>query len=117
MTKTEQMRKWRAGHRLQYNAYMRAYRQRVDGPIKNRRKEVRRIITERKNIPCVDCKQSYPFYVMDFDHVRGTKLFAISSQLDYVSLETLLKEIAKCEVVCANCHRIRTFTRKSLVTL
>jgi hypothetical protein len=44
---------------------------------------------------------------MDFDHVRGRKLFNIGASLSTVSLVRLLKEIAKCEIVCANCHRLR----------
>lgn len=46
---------------------------------------------------------------MDFDHVRGTKKFAISTYAHAVSSETLTKEIAKCDLVCANCHRERTY--------
>ena len=48
---------------------------------------------------------------MDLDHVRGGKEFKVSDavQLAYgVSLERSWAEIAKCDVVCANCHRVRT---------
>jgi hypothetical protein len=51
---------------------------------------------------------------MDFDHRPGEKkLFAMGSAgvQVRVSLEGLLAEIAKCDVVCANCHRIRTYHR------
>jgi hypothetical protein len=44
---------------------------------------------------------------MDFDHVRGEKLFGIAVNMN-ISWERLEAEIAKCEIVCANCHRIRT---------
>jgi predicted HNH restriction endonuclease len=50
---------------------------------------------------------------MDFDHRPGeTKAFEISQMLGKVSMETLEAEIAKCDIVCANCHRIRTHRRK-----
>ncbi len=59
-----------------------------------------------KNRPCADCGNSYPPIAMDFDHVRGVKRFSVSHGLNYPAA-TIIKEIEKCEVVCANCHRIR----------
>jgi hypothetical protein len=51
--------------------------------------------------------------MMDFDHVRGEKLFDVSRMVGPgLSLELIKAEIAKCDVVCANCHRIRTFERR-----
>ena len=48
---------------------------------------------------------------MDFDHVRG-KTAGISRLLQAnVSMTRLLAEIAKCDLVCSNCHRIRTWNR------
>lgn len=64
-----------------------------------------------KDVPCVDCGFRYPPECMDFDHVRGEKLFNIGMNRDRKP-EVVLKEIAKCEIVCANCHRIRTKVRK-----
>lgn len=46
---------------------------------------------------------------MDFDHVRGSKVGNVSEMLGSTSLADLLMEIAKCDVVCANCHRLRTY--------
>lgn len=67
------------------------------------------IVREAKtNKPCVDCRVIYPAYVMDFDHVRGVKCFAISMRKN-ISAGPLYEEIAKCDVICANCHRERTF--------
>ncbi len=58
--------------------------------------------------PCVDCPETDPV-VLEFDHVRGVKKLAVSSMVRHgASWPTLLKEIAKCEVRCANCHRKRT---------
>ena len=63
-------------------------------------------IAKFKDEPCVDCGHKYPACVMDFDHVRGKKLFQISQAIN-VPWDKLLKEMQKCELVCANCHRIR----------
>lgn len=63
--------------------------------------------------PCTDCGQFYPSYVMDFDHLpEFTKTFQIAwAILQRFSREKIEAEIAKCELVCANCHRIRTNAR------
>ncbi|AJD82175.1 HNH endonuclease [Mycobacterium phage Cosmo] len=51
---------------------------------------------------------------MDFDHVRGVKEFNIGSyRTKSYSLQRIRDEIAKCDVVCSNCHRIRTHDRKN----
>jgi hypothetical protein len=60
--------------------------------------------------PCVDCGERDPV-VLEFDHLRD-KRFAISSQLHGRNWQTILDEIEKCEVVCANCHRRRTARRR-----
>jgi hypothetical protein len=50
--------------------------------------------------------------ILDFDHI-GTKKFEIGSWAkSALSIESVEKEIKKCEVVCANCHRIRTTRRR-----
>src|SRR5262249_4799464 len=64
--------------------------------------------------PCADCGVQFTPWQMDFDHVRGTKI-AGGSQISqaYTSILKLLEEIAKCEVVCATCHRDRTHKRQA----
>jgi hypothetical protein len=49
---------------------------------------------------------------MDFDHRQGEEKLANINKFAYTSLEALQREIAKCDVVCANCHRERTYWRK-----
>lgn len=76
---------------------------------KTRKASFRDIIREVKNRPCADCGQSFPHYVMDLHHNDGEdKRYNVSAVWAISSKEKLLEEIAKCEVVCANCHRIRT---------
>lgn len=83
---------------------------------KKRRQKIRAQITAYKEErSCTDCGNYFSHYVMDFDHVKGEKKFAISRGPDKgLSFKTILKEIDKCELVCANCHRVRTFTRKQV---
>lgn len=77
---------------------------------RRRRKRNREIVLEAKSRPCADCGKTYPYYVMDFDHL-GDKVAAVSYLVPSYGPSTIVAEIAKCEVVCANCHRIRSFTR------
>ena len=70
----------------------------------------RKILRAAKEKPCTDCGIQYPFYVMQLDHLRD-KLFT-PSQAGATSVKRLLAEIAKCEVVCANCHAARTYQRQ-----
>lgn len=71
-------------------------------------KKVREI---KEGSPCVDCKQYYPFWIMQFDHIDDNKIGSVSSLARSKSFNTVLAEIAKCELVCANCHATRTYNR------
>lgn len=76
--------------------------------------EIRRIKSET---PCADCKQHYPYYVMQLDHVRGEKIDKVNRLMYTSSYQTVMDEVAKCEVVCANCHHFRTFWRDRVVRI
>lgn len=60
----------------------------------------------RKN-PCVDCGECDPI-VLEFDHIRGEKRLAVSAMIEGYSWEEVQREIDKCVVRCANCHRRKT---------
>lgn len=69
-------------------------------------------INEVRGVPCKDCGRRFPSCAMDFDHLpQYEKKFGIMSHYRDYPLHVLEKEIAKCEIVCACCHRIRTTTR------
>lgn len=74
----------------------------------SKRAETTAFVGNLKTGPCADCKNRFPPECMDFDHVRAPKLGRISWFMHRVCMEELLDEIAKCELVCSNCHRIRT---------
>lgn len=65
-----------------------------------------------KTHPCVDCGEP-DWVVLEFDHVRGKKEHTIANlaKQGYDSLNRIIEEIKKCDVVCANCHRRRTYKR------
>lgn len=76
------------------------------------RVEARDFVWSLKIGPCTDCGNTYPPYVMDFDHINGDKEINVAEAANRRwSKERILQEIEKCELVCANCHRIRTYTR------
>jgi len=73
-----------------------------------RRAEIERL----KNVPCMDCQKRFPACVMDFDHRDPTtKRFGIAQMVSTGTWEEFDAEVAKCDVVCANCHRLRTQKR------
>jgi hypothetical protein len=57
---------------------------------------------------CADCGYNAHHAALEFDHVRGTKAHKVSKSK---SIAQAIREIEKCEVVCATCHAIRTFER------
>lgn len=62
--------------------------------------------------PCTDCGKVFPPEVMQWDHIPGNlKLGDISTSFKGRSRQDVLDEIAKCELVCTNCHALRTFER------
>lgn len=62
---------------------------------------------------CFDCGVRFPWYVMEFDHRDGTTKESLVNRLaGRAGLMRLLEEIEKCDIVCANCHRLRTYARR-----
>lgn len=79
--------------------------------VKRHRKKKLEAIQALKNVPCADCGNVFPPICMDFDHLDASiKFDKISNMLTY-SFSRILIEIKKCEIVCSNCHRIRTYNR------
>ena len=62
---------------------------------------------------CLDCGEK-DIRVLEFDHTKDDKYNDVSVLVwRACSIKTIEKEINKCEVVCANCHRKRTWQRKN----
>ena len=92
-----------------YQKYKTEYQERT-----NKRKVVKSV-ENRENLieyfkthPCINCNEHNPI-VLDFDHRdEKEKKYGISKMIYDYNWETILEEINKCDVLCANCHRIKT---------
>jgi hypothetical protein len=60
--------------------------------------------------PCHDCKKNYPWYIMEFDHRNGRDENYRSIK-NIRSIKRFEIELTKCDLVCRNCHGIRTYQR------
>ncbi len=68
-------------------------------------------INSLKKKPCKDCGGKFHPVVMDLDHVRGEKIKNISGMWSW-EREKVLEELEKCDLICSNCHRVRTHERR-----
>lgn len=110
--RTKKNRSYRAAYAQRY--LVKGKIQKSSQRYRNRLKiEKREILVEYKSTtPCVDCGKMYAHYVMDLDHVRGEKVMNVSLMVSRgFSVQAFVEEIGKCDCVCSNCHRVRTFTR------
>lgn len=63
----------------------------------------------KEGTPCADCGGVFDSVCMDFDHLGDDKTASIGLMVSKgMSTRRIDEEIAKCELVCANCHRVRT---------
>lgn len=80
--------------------------------VANSRRNTKTRLVEYHGGKCVDCGLVAPPYLYEFDHRDpSTKLFGISTG-DSTSFEALLAESLKCDLVCPNCHRVRTHLQR-----
>jgi predicted transcriptional regulator len=89
-------------------------KERITARTKNSRAEISEFIKDIKNgSVCADCGVDYPHFQLEFDHL-GDKKFTISGFRQHTnSLDVVKAEIAKCDIVCSNCHRTRTYMRRN----
>lgn len=82
---------------------------------KMREERGRFLVSYLRSNPCVDCGEA-DLVVLDFDHVRGEKKFnVVEAMLGGYKWESVLDEIAKCDIRCANCHRRATAQRNGWI--
>ena len=72
------------------------------------------IVDRLRAVPCVDCGGRFPPCAMEFDHRDPSiKRDAVTQMIGRAGTPRILDEVAKCDIVCANCHRERTFMRRT----
>lgn len=64
---------------------------------------------------CKNCKKIFPPYMLSFDHVKGKKIGNLTDIARSGTIEQLVEEMMKCELVCLNCHAHRTYLRSKNV--
>lgn len=77
----------------------------------NRRRTVKEILIEEAGGKCLDCGYVGPPFLFDFDH-RNPKEKQFQISQTHLALATLRDEAKKCDLVCANCHRMRTHKQR-----
>ena len=100
-------------------AWYQKNKQEISGRQRAERNKKKDWITQYKleNSVCTDCKISYPPQILDFDHLKDKKFSISGKGVKDNTLDAIIKEIEKCEIVCANCHRHRTYMRSAAVTV
>lgn len=90
--------------RKHYQKNKKVYLERSQIARKKREETVRRY----KDVPCEDCGERYPSRVMSFHHRDPkTKDKTINQLVRSASMDRVIQEITKCDVLCANCHMLR----------
>jgi len=62
---------------------------------------------------CADCGGKFDAHVLDCDHLYDKSFNLANFKTHTKSLARVKEELAKCEVVCSNCHRVRTHKRRN----
>lgn len=99
----EYMRKWYRKNKAKHISYVR-----------NREKKIKNWLKEyKKSLQCEECGENHPA-CLDFHHINPKeKRFAIGRISDYLCMNRLQDEIAKCRVLCSNCHRKKHWNERN----
>ena len=112
----EKQKEYHLKHKEEDSKRMKEYAKKIGKEKRNEEgrkhyRKKRQELFDIKDVPCFDCGIKYHPACMDFDHREGEiKSFNIG-RLSAWNKKTLMIEVAKCDIVCANCHRLRTFNR------
>jgi hypothetical protein len=93
--------------------YYAAHRDQEIERVRRRQEATTALLRHLRDVPCVDCGQRFAPHAMDFDHrdPREKSFTICSSRASLKNRDLILAEVAKCDVVCVNCHRLRSRTR------
>jgi hypothetical protein len=77
-----------------------------------RRRRVKETLVAEAGGKCVDCCGKFPPFMFDFDHRDPAEKQFAMSQKGSLALDRFREEALKCDLVCANCHRMRTHRQR-----
>lgn len=93
-------------------------KEQIQGQMRRRGDRAKEYIRKSKEgKPCTDCGNIYHFAIMHYDHLPQFEKTRGISEMFYYSIKRIDEEIAKCELVCSNCHGMRTWTRNQAIEL
>lgn len=96
-------------HKIWYNMNKKCRKKQI----RNRKKSIIKIVQEFKsNKGCIICQEKHPA-ALDFHHLRDKKFLISSIAGSGYSVKTIMSEMAKCIILCANCHRKKHFNEKN----
>lgn len=70
------------------------------------------LLDRLRSVPCADCRGTFAQCSMDFDHRDAATKVRSVTRMIHGSIDRMMAEVDKCDIVCANCHRLRTFERR-----
>jgi len=70
------------------------------------------LLDQLRSVPCLDCGGRVAQCAMDFDHRDPSSKIRSVTRMIGGSTDRMLVEASKCDIVCANCHRLRTFEQR-----
>lgn len=77
------------------------------------RRRTKRKLVAHHGSKCVGCDYAGPAFMYDFDHKDPqVKSFNVSASGNTFAYERILEESLKCDLLCANCHRMRTHKQR-----
>lgn len=92
----------------------RATPQQMQASAYNQHRKYQVFMEQLKNKPCADCGQSYPPYVMEFHHpdpsIKTSEVATLRNR--HAEFHIIEREAEKCILLCANCHRVRTYKER-----
>lgn len=75
----------------------------------NHQRKLKEIVATAKNVPCAECGGRFHQVAMDFHHIEEKDDCIANMIKRNLSAKRVLAEIMKCEVICSNCHRVRSW--------
>jgi|SRR5882757_216449 len=101
----------KAAARRHYEDNKDVYKQRAKAHKVKMVEQAQMYVRGLKSNPCTDCGGLFHPVAMDFDHLGDKERNIADMVRDGSLIANIDKEVAKCELVCSNCHRLRTAKR------